>query len=248
MNKFFSIFIIAGLLAIAAVASATPLPLPGVNQNIIQTGKGDNAIQIVSGHTDVTIRHADFTNNAIDNGMYTQVIYNMQQQSGVLSLDKGVIEQDRVVKANQVLVLNITRPSSGNATTYYFVSATPMAFWTIDSSTYTKAVKAIESKLDYDMVYDVMNHGTVVPIDVVPYFSDKCSLTPSPEAASVVIDNRYYPEDAVVQIIAADSGVPQDVVQPQTAMFRNPAVPVTSSNSTGSSDMYPSDEWGHAIT
>jgi hypothetical protein len=246
MTKFFSILIIAGLLAIAAVASATPLP--GVNQNIIQTGKGDNAIQVISGRTDVAIRHADFTNNVFDNGMYVTTVYNMQQQSGVLSLDKGVIEQDRVVKANQVLVLNITRPSSGNATTYYFVSATPMAFWTIDSSVYTKAVKAIESKLDYDPVYDMMNHGTVVPIDVVPYFSDKCSLTPSPEAASIVIDNRYYPEDAVVQIIAVDSGVPQDVVQPQTAMFRNPTTVTVTSNSTATSDMYPSDEWGHAIT
>jgi hypothetical protein len=203
MTKFFSILVVVGMLAIIAVASAT------VNQNIVQTGKGDNAIQINAGHADVAIRHADITNNAFDNGMYVTTIYNMQQQSGVLSLEKGVIEQDRVVMANQVLVLNIIRPVSGNATTYYFVSATPMAFWTIDGSVYTKAIKSIESKLDYDMVYDTMNHGTVVPIDVVPYFSDKCSLTPSVEAASIVIDNRYYPEDAVVQIVAVDSGVPQ---------------------------------------
>jgi hypothetical protein len=205
MTKFFSILIIAGILAMVVVASAT------VNQNIVQTGKGDNAIQIDSGHTDVAIRYANINNNAFNNGVYTQNIYATLMSSGVLDLDKGVIEQDRVMFANQVLVQPIVRPSSGNATTYYVTSGVAISVYTLYNTSYDyTAVHGEQSMMTYDPVYDKMNHGTVDPDDIVPYFTTKCSLTPSADAGYIVFDNRYFdPQNTVVQIVAVDSGVPQ---------------------------------------
>jgi hypothetical protein len=245
MTKIFSVLVVAGLLALVMAASA--MPNPSVGQSIVQTGDGDTAYQLNSEHTDVAIKHASY--KAFDYGTYSNVYnyYVTQQSSGVLGLDVGVVEFDRVLIANQVLRMKIIQSPNGNATAYYIMSATPIGIFTTDNQTDSVAVHAIESKLEYDMVYDVMNHGTVLPVDLVPYFTTKNSIIPSKDAAYLVIDNRYYPQDAILQVLAVDSGIPQDRVEPLTTMFRKTITPSVPRPVT-TPDMFRTDLSGHAVT
>lgn len=163
--------------------------------------------------------------------------YNTMESNGIYNLDTGVIELDRVLISDQVLVLPIPRFGT-NATVFQIVSATPIAVWTIDGSVYsTSAIKAEQSKLTYDKVYDKLDHGTVVPVDAVPYFTTKCTITPSNEASYIVLDNRYYPEDAVTQIQFGDSG---NAVENST--YVSEATPII-----GTTDTLPVDSMGNIV-
>ena len=137
------------------------------------------------------------------------------ESNGVYDLDTGVVEHDRVLKSNQVLVMPI-ESHGNNATAYEITSGTPIAVYTIDGSSYeTAAMQGKQTKLFYNSIYDRMEHGLVSPIDTVPYYTTKCTITTTPGASYIVLDNRYYPEDAALQIRSADTGLPVTNFVPQ---------------------------------
>ena len=122
-------------------------------------------------------------------------IYNMVG-SGVASVSKPNIVMDRILMANQVLVLKIN--PIGNQT-FIVLSGTPIAVYTIEENE-QDLVKSSESKMTYDSDYNRMDHGIVRPVDIVPYYTSYTHLTSSTGAAYLVIDNRYYPTDSEIQI------------------------------------------------
>ena len=210
-----------------------------VQNNNNQVYETQKASANVKGNHDITtvVNSVSTSTSSISGSSSVVNNFFTSESNGVYNLDTGVIEMDRVLKSNQVLVLPIKK-FGNNQTNYEIVSATPIAVWTIDGSTFSTAgVKALQSKFDYDQVFDVMNHGTIVPVDIVPYFTTKCTINPSSNAVYLVLDNRYYPEDAVTEILYGDSGVPYPVVSsfPASAVI-------------GTTSVFPTDMHGHIIT
>jgi len=221
MKKF---ILLALVLMVAAVgfASAVQQDQPQVlntQQFSVQTGRDDTSIQ-TSGTTNIAFNHANIhvysQINAVSSDTTTTNNFYAQESNGVYNLDTGVIEVDRVLISGQVLQLAI--PQYGkNATVFYITSGTPIAVYTLDNGVDTDSLQGSQSKMMYDPIYDVMKHGNLNPVDIVPYYTTKCSIVPSQGATSIVLDNRYYPEDAVTQIRFYDSGVPLSQVTPTGA-------------------------------
>jgi hypothetical protein len=125
----------------------------------------------------------------------TTNVYNVIGSS-VATVSKPNIVMDRIVMANQVLVIEIN-PIANQ--TYIVLSGTPVAVYTIDGND-EYVVHSSESKMVYDPIYNKMDHGNVKPIDIVPYYTSYTHIKPSAEAKYLVIDNRYYAQDTEVQI------------------------------------------------
>ena len=175
------------------------MPVLAESSNVDQNAKSvvvghDNKVNTQNINAGTYVQHAIY--KAYDNGIYTQNIYEVQGGNGIAMLDTGVIEFDRVVMADQVLKIDLIP----NATTYFITSGTPVAVYTIGHLD-KDAIQSSESILKYNPVYDRMDSGIVVPVDLVKYFTTKCSITPSANADYLVIDNRYYPQDTIVQIL-----------------------------------------------
>jgi hypothetical protein len=125
----------------------------------------------------------------------TTNVYNVIGSS-VATVSKPNIVMDRIVMANQVLVIEIN-PIANQ--TYIVLSGTPVAVYTIDGND-EYVVHSSESKMVYDPIYNKMDHGNVEPIDIVPYYTSYTHIKPSAEAKYLIIDNRYYAQDTEVQI------------------------------------------------
>ena len=116
-------------------------------------------------------------------------------------------------------------------------SASDVAMYTIGTYAGDEIrINDVNSMPTYNPVYHRMEFGTVVPVDMIPYFTTKATLTTSESAHYVVIDNRA-PRNSYthveIGITAMDATFPKKFIEPPTIHL--PSV-------------YPTDEYGRAIT
>ena len=205
---FAAIFMIAVSPVAAEIGSITDQSIHGNGNTQISASGGINVktANIKIG-TYAPISSSDYSTNIVQ--------YYTEESNGYYDLDTGVIGSDRVLMHDEVLALPIPK-FGNNATTVYIVTGTPVAVYTIGTGTLVNSgVQPSDSKLYYDAIYGRMEHGSVTPVDAVPYYTNKCSLTISSGSTYLIIDNRYYPEDAAADIEFYDSGVSLANVPPQ---------------------------------
>lgn len=192
-----NVFLVTAILVIALLIGAATASSTQINSGTITGGSGNS--QNFQNYNGVYNDHATYTGaNSYVTSSYiggTSNYYSVQGSS-VQQLAKMDIVMDRVLMANQVLAIPIN--TSGNQT-FLIQTGTPVAVYTIGDLDPYK-VNGRESMMTYDPIYNVMRTGDVVPVDMVPYYTSDCHITTSAGAYYLVIDNRYYPSDAEVQI------------------------------------------------
>ncbi len=189
-TKLIPILLIAvALLAVSVSAQASQ------GNGVVVSGT-DNAV--AQSNSVVYTGHSSSIDNVISStAISTNNYYNIQG-SPVQELAKNDIIFDRIIMANQVLEISIADNNLANQTVLV-MSGTPVAVYAIGSLDQYK-VFGKESELVYDATYDRMDTGDVQPIAEVPYYTSDCKFKVPTDAAYLVIDNRYYPNDAEIQI------------------------------------------------
>lgn len=113
-------------------------------------------------------------------------------------------------------------------------SGTPVALYTIialDKDT----VMGSESIPQYDSIYDRMDHGNVLWVDWIPYYTTSSTITVH-DANYLVIDNRnIFTSYNLVEITVVGEILPAVQEIQGIKIVEKP-------------DVYPTDAYGHAIT
>jgi hypothetical protein len=186
------------ILLIAVALLAVSVSAQSSQGNVVQvSGSGNDVTQsnsmVFTDHSTNAETYNDPSSTAISTNNY----YNIQG-SPVQELAKNDIVFDRIIMANQVLEISVADNNLANQTVLV-MSGTPVAVYAIGSLDQYK-VFGKESELVYDAPYDRMDTGDVQPIAEVPYYTSDCRFRVPADAAYLVIDNRYYANDAEIQI------------------------------------------------
>jgi hypothetical protein len=128
------------------------------------------------------------------------------QFSSITQLDVGESQEfSRLVYPGEVIPFNV---SSGDKISVK--ASSDITFYTIGTFSGDEIrINDVNSIPVYNPVYHRMEFGTVVPVDVVGYWTTKASLTASSNAQYVVIDNRA-PMNGYTHIEVVISNAGQD--------------------------------------
>ena len=199
-------------IAMILVVSLALIALVALPASADQTGAA--VVTGNTGYTDVDVSNIVVTNNAhatynvndVSNnyGGNTQTNnYYAVYGTSVAQLSKNNIVVDRILKANDILEIPV---NPNDNLTYYITSGTPVAIYTIETND-IDAVYDINSEFVYDPTlvnefgtHGKLVHGSVKPIQTVPYFTSLTHIKPMSGSGYLVIDNRYYPQDTEIQI------------------------------------------------
>jgi hypothetical protein len=204
MKKLFLLIAVIATVFMVAVLPVAAHEQQSAGTSVDQTitgGNGNAQIALIGGSTDVNIRRADINIGSINDNHAsstesTTYNYYTMETNGIYTGDKGVMNSNRIVFAGEAIPLAIPHyPWYGvNATGFYINGGSPIALYTIGGNVYdTSNLDGDQSMMSYDKIYHQMDHGSVIPIDIVPFYSSKTSLIISPIASYVVLDNRGQP-------------------------------------------------------
>ena len=202
--KLHNVILIGVILAIALLVGSVAAEAELQQGNGASVNGNGNSVDL--SNTAVTNNeHATYYSKSTSFGGSSSVSNNNYysiQGSSVQQLAKTDIVMDRVIQANQVLEIPIR--TDGN-TTFIFKTGIPVAVYTTDAL-HVFLTQGRDSILTPDLlVYDKMDTGSLVPIDMVPFLSSDYHITPSIRATYLIVDNRYYPTDTEAQIATLNS-------------------------------------------
>lgn len=163
-------------------AAGTVTNSTNVNQKVfnIETTNNNNDIDIekqVVGSTYITVEAPE--SNPADSINYL----------GVGDVDESVLMYPMEV---------LSYPTQGNQT-FLIRSAVPIAVYSIGRGNDRLLLDSSESMLTYDPLYHRFEHGVVSPQQVFPHFTTKCTMYVG-APGYIVLDNRYFPDYAIVEI------------------------------------------------
>jgi len=188
-NLFFVllVFAIIAVPALADSAQGNGADVSGTNNTVVQT----NVV-----HTDVE-KQFQFIKEDIVAPTYINIVNEatVDPVPSVTMLGIGDADTTFMLYPNEV----ISFPAKDD-TTYIVKSGTPIAVYVIGPGNDRLLLDSSESKLEYDPIYHKFRHGVVSPIWTWPQFTTKCTFATS-GAGYVVLDNRYFPDYTMVEVI-----------------------------------------------
>jgi hypothetical protein len=187
LNPLFFICLVIAVIVGPAFASSS--------QDAIGVINGDGNKQVV-GNEIIT----NVAKQYVDENVVAPTYININNEAPVNSvpdisgLDVGTVDESVLMYPMEVISYPI-----GENMTYYIRSATPIAVYTIATGNDRMLLESSESMLTYNPSYHRFEHGIVSPLTAFPKFTEKCSIT-AEAPGYVVLDNRYFPEYAMVEI------------------------------------------------
>ena len=182
--------------AIIAVAMISPVFAEDIGQgNGAQvSGTNNSVIQKNIVHTDVAKQYVD---EDIVAPTYVNIVNEapVDLVPSVNMLGIGDADTTMMLYPNEV----VSYPAKDDMT-YHIRSGTPIAVYVIADGRDRMLLDSSESKMEYDPIYHRFNHGVVSPVWIFPKFTTKCSFSTS-GAGYIVLDNRYFPDYAMVEVI-----------------------------------------------
>jgi len=187
-RKLFFVLLVFAIVAVPALADSAQ----GNGAEV--SGTGNNVVQTNVVHTDVD---KQFIKEDIVAPTYINIVNEAPVDSvpSVSMLGVGDADTTFMLYPNEV----ISFPAKDD-TTYIVKSGTPIAVYVIGPGNDRLLLDSSESKLEYDPIYHKFRHGVVSPIWTWPQFTTKCTFATS-GAGYIVLDNRYFPDYTMVEVI-----------------------------------------------
>lgn len=181
LKPFFAVLLIALLAVSPALAGVSQ----GAGSEI--TGNGNTVIQ--SNEVNTAIKYAKIDDrDDIDAQTYISVVNEapVDFTPNVNYLSVGDVEDTSfMIYPNQVIAIEAKK-----GTILKMKSGGVMALYTIESGNDVLELKSEYSKMEYDPIYQRFDHGTISPLTIFPFYTNKASITTTADGY-IVLDNRH---------------------------------------------------------
>jgi hypothetical protein len=185
-NPLFIVCLVIAVLAAPVLASTS--------QDAIGVINGDNNKQVVGNEVNIGKQYVDEDINA-PSFTYVNVEAPKDYVPNVLHLDVGTAETStQLLGAGEVLAV----PTADNVT-FTIRSPTPLGIYLITTGNDKLLLADDRSVIDFNRVYHRPIHGIISPYWIFPRPTTLISITTHANGY-LVIDNRYYPADAMIEI------------------------------------------------